>query len=104
MDMGKTGSGEGREMLHPVRGGFGEGHEGAPVGVGHRRIEPAEVAHVELVHHDVLGRLEHGLGEIIPPVREQQRVVEINDLAAAAVGRQAQGVRVGDEVVLDSAG
>ena len=88
MNVGQAGVGQRREVLHAEGAGFGEGAEGAAVGRLDRRVVPAEVAHVELVDHHVLGRRQRRFRHRGPARRLQRRVVEIDDLAAGAVGGQ----------------
>ena len=77
---------------------------GALVLVGYRRVVGREVPDVQLVDRDVLGRRQRRLHESVPARRLQRRVAEIDDLAAGAVHRETQRVRIRHDVGLGRAG
>ncbi len=70
----------------------------------HALIIGAEVAHVQLVDDDVLRRGQRRPLPPVPALRLQVGVVEVDDLAAGAVHRQADRVRVGHQIRLHRAG
>src|SRR5207245_5889512 len=86
------------QMTHSVRGKLREG----PERTAHLRrqagVASAEVAHVQLVDGDVLWSVEARLLQSSPPCRLQRRIREIDDLTARTVERQADRVRIRDEV------
>ena len=81
----------------------------AMIRVGHRHVADAEVAHVHLVDHDVLGRSQRRLAEAVPASRLQVAVAQIDELAAHIAGRravlrQADRIRVADQIVFHGIG
>ncbi len=87
------------QVVAAVRARFGEGRELALVDRVDERIVDAEVADVQLVHDDVLGRIDVRLGQVVPAQRLEVDVVQVHELAAHAVRREAHGIRVRDLVV-----
>ncbi len=103
VDMRQTGLGQLMQAAHAIRVLLCEGAEGASIFRRHRRIGHAEVTNMQLVQHNVLGRVELRLVQALPPVGHQGGIVEVDDLAALAVRREAQRIRIGDEIALDPA-
>ena len=68
-----------------------------------RLIGDAEIADVQFVQNGVAEAVEGGFGQRVPTVGQQVGIGQIDDLAALAVGREAEGVRVGYEIVDDAA-
>ena len=91
-------------MLHAIRTLLGEGGVRAALLRRNRRIGGAEIAHVQLVQHDVLGRSQPWFDQCPPAARLQLGVIERDDVAADAVARQGNRVRIGDDVGLDLVG
>ena len=81
-----------------------EGFKGAFEFIRHLRIINTEITHVKLIDADVFWRGQFRLGKRLPAIRFQSDILQIDNLAARAVRRQADGVRVGDQVVLHLSG
>ena len=91
-------------MAHAVRVGVGERFERPPFLFGHGFVKGAEVAHVDFVDGNVLRADQGRFRQSLPTGRLPIGVIQIENLAARAVHGQADGVGVGDDVVLHLAG
>ena len=92
------------QVLDTVTAVEGEGEVLAHQVVRHGGVGRREVPHVQFVDDDV-DRVVHGrLDQVIPPWGREQRIVQVDELAARGVLGQARRVRVGDEVGDDAAG
>ena len=95
---------QGRQVLHAIRALLRERRVGAALVRRNGGVGGAEVTHVQFVQHDVFGRGEIGLVQLVPAARLQLGVFERHDLAARAVARQRDRVGIGDDVGLDPVG
>ncbi len=102
VQMGDARLGQGRQVGRPVARAEG-GIRAAQLG-GHAGVGGAEVAHVQLVDDDVFGGGQRRPLARVPALRLQVGVIEVDDLAAATVGRKTDRVRVGDQIRLHRAG
>ena len=96
--------GQRRQVLHSIGFDIGEGQIGAARCLGHAGIKSAEVAQMQFVECDVLGRLEGWLVVALPFGGHQRRVIQVHNLAARAIGAQAERVGVCHDVDLYKAG
>ncbi len=91
-------------MTHPVRGRPRERGVRPALRGRDRCVVDGEVADVELVERDPFRGTLAGLGVRRPARGPERRVGQVDDLGAGRIPGQRQGVRVGDEVVLDLPG
>jgi hypothetical protein len=104
VDVGQPGLSQPGQVLHAVRVRNREGFEGAAQFLRHARVGGAEIAHMQFVDHDVFGGVQFRFFELIPSLRLIGFVQKVDDLAAFAVGREAERIGIGHQVGLDLAG
>ena len=92
-------------MLHAIRALLRERRCNVPACFRRNRcIGGAEIAHVQFVQHDVLGRGQSRFRQGLPTARLEILIIERDDVAAGAVACQRDRVRIGDHIGLDLVG